>query len=214
MTEAGRRAAILVVAFAAAIGCRTPASSRERERERERGERGERDAGGDASGDAVGTGRPCGVSGSDCAPEEYCAFTPRLCGKGKRPGVCRRKPSACGDAYGPVCGCDRKVYGSACEANAAGIDLAVNGGCAAKVPDWIACGPTFCNARTHYCEIVLSDVFELPTDSTCKPLPPACVPEGGAARTCDCFPEGTRCRSFCGHLENGGVAGFHLTCRL
>jgi hypothetical protein len=57
-------------------------------------------------------------------------------------------------------------------------------------------------------------VFELPTDYTCKPLPPACVPEGDVARACDCFPAGTRCGSFCGHVPTGGIDGFHLTCRL
>ncbi len=76
-------------------------------------------------------------------------------------------------------------------------------------------GPRFCDARKSYCEIVLSDVFELPTDYACKPLPAACVPDGDVARPCDCFPKGTRCGSFCGHLPSGGgVEGFHLTCRL
>jgi hypothetical protein len=113
-----------------------------------------------------------------------------------------------------VCGCDGSVYGSACDAFARGIDLDANGRCRETIPDWIACGPRFCDARTSYCEIVLSDVFELPTDYTCKPLPPACVPEGGVAHGCDCFPVGTRCLSFCGDIESGGVRGFHLTCRL
>jgi hypothetical protein len=151
-----------------------------------------------------------------CAADEYCVFVPGLCGKGKRAGTCRPRPRGCDEPASPVCGCDRRVYANACAASAAGVDLAVDGGCTGVHPrDWIACGARFCDARRSYCEIVLSDVFELPTDYTCKPLPPACVPDGNAARTCDCFPASTRCRSFCGRLDGGGgVTGFHLTCRL
>ncbi len=156
-------------------------------------------------------GRACAIAG--CAAEEYCAFTPGLCGKGKRPGACRPRPGACTDAYSPVCGCDGHVYGSECQAHAAGIDLDVNGRCREPAADWAPCGARFCDARVSYCEIVLSDVFELPTDFTCKPLPASCMVDG-VARACSCFPKGTRCESFCGVMETGGAATFHLTCRL
>jgi len=170
----------------------------------------------------AGGGRACGSPGLACGVGEYCSFTPNLCGKGKRPGTCRPRPVDCHEAYAPVCGCDGKIAASECEAHAAGIDLDVTGGCRTGVPGWIACGPRLCDARQSYCEIVLSDVFELPTDYTCRPLPATCVPDGDVARPCDCFPAGTRCGSFCGHLPTGGPAGgpaggiegFHLTCRL
>jgi hypothetical protein len=166
----------------------------------------------DAGRAARDGGAACGPS-TPCGPEEYCAYTPGLCGKGKQPGTCRPRPTACEDRDGPVCGCDGKVHESACAAHAAGIDLAVMGGCGHDVPDFAACGPRFCDARTSYCEIVLSDVLDPPTDYACKPLPPACIPDGGVARSCDCFPAGTRCLSFCGPIEGPGLKGFHLTCR-
>jgi hypothetical protein len=165
-----------------------------------------------ASGAQAGA-HACGLA-APCADGDYCAYAPRLCGKGKRPGACQPKPRDCAGPRSPVCGCDGRVYDSECAAHAAGVDLDANGGCRTRVPDWIACGPRFCDARESYCEIVLSDVFELPTDYTCKPLPAACRLDGGARPTCDCFPAGTRCRSFCGDLESGGITGFHLTCRL
>jgi hypothetical protein len=168
----------------------------------------------DSGGDPA-TSRACGVAdGGTCETGEYCAYTPRLCGKGKKGGRCETKPASCHGAYAPVCGCDGAVYDSECAASAAGVDLSVTGGCTARVPSWMACGAHFCDARTSYCEIVLSDVFDLPTDYTCKPLPSACTAADGAARDCTCFPKGTRCASFCGPVETGGVAGFHLTCRL
>jgi hypothetical protein len=154
------------------------------------------------------------ASNAACAADEQCVFTPQLCGKGSRPGACQKKPAGCHGPRAPVCGCDGKIYDTECEARAAGIDLDVTGACRETVPDWIRCGAHLCDARASYCEIVLSDVFELPTDSVCKPLPASCLPHGDTARGCDCFPQGTRCLSFCGHIETGKLPGFHLTCRL
>lgn len=89
-----------------------------------------------------------------------------------------------------MCGCDGKVYDNECAAQAAGADLAVMGGCKQGIVDWAPCGKQYCNARTHYCEILLSDVFELPTDYFCRPLPSTCLPQGNTAKNCDCFAAG------------------------
>lgn len=153
---------------------------------------------------------------SNCAPNEYCAFRPGLCGKGQAPGTCRAKPASCpsgASAYDPVCACSGKVYDSACVAHAAGEDLAVMGGCNTTIPDFAACGASYCDAHTSYCEIYLSDVFDLPTDHFCRPLPDACKPVSGKTPSCDCFPKNTPCLSFCGPLPTGGVDAFHLTCQ-
>jgi hypothetical protein len=147
-----------------------------------------------------------------CAAGEYCAYQPQICGKGTRLGTCRAATVGCGTGA-PACGCDGNVYPSECAAHDAGVDLDVTGGCRADVPDFIHCGPRFCDAKTQYCEIYLSDVLEPPPDYACKPLPSTCVPDGGKARTCDCFPPGTPCLSFCGPMPTGGVEGLHLTCQ-
>ena len=163
---------------------------------------------------AVEVGAAACLSNAACAVGQYCAFSPGLCGRGPTPGACRPKPAACAPSRAPVCGCDGNTYDSDCQAHAAGVDLAVMGGCKTVLPDWAPCGPRFCDVRTSYCEIYLSDVFEIPTTYTCRRLPAACRPrDAGPAPSCDCFPAGTPCLAFCGPLPTGGPPGFHLTCQ-
>ncbi len=75
-------------------------------------------------------------------------------------------------------------------------------------PEFASCGAQYCDARTSYCEIYLSDVFDLPTDHFGRPLPTACKPGPRGKPNCDCFPEGTPCLSFCGPLATGGIDAF------
>jgi hypothetical protein len=81
-------------------------------------------------------------------------------------------------------------------------------------PDRLRCGPDkTCDARTTYCEAVLSDVEELPSDFTCRPLPVACAAKNKSeAFSCACLPQGTRCRHFCVVVDTGGAKGLRLTC--
>jgi hypothetical protein len=155
------------------------------------------------------------LSNAACAVDEYCAFSPGLCGRGPTPGACHKRPATIDREAAPVCACDGNVYQNETQAHAEGVDLAVMGGCRSVVPDWAPCGPRFCDVRATYCEIYLSDVFEIPTTYTCRALPAACRPtsDGGAPPTCACFPPATPCRSFCGPLATGGRPGFHLTCQ-
>ncbi|MEZ4376289.1 MAG: hypothetical protein R3B07_36125 [Polyangiaceae bacterium] len=76
------------------------------------------------------------------------------------------------------------------------------------VPQRIVCGAGSCDPKTSYCEVVQSDVLELPSDFTCRPLPSACE----ASDDCTCFPRGTRCSDFCSRTAKGPSGGFRLTC--
>jgi hypothetical protein len=77
-------------------------------------------------------------------------------------------------------------------------------------PYSLRCGSGYCDARTSYCETIKTDVPELPSDYSCKPLPKACAQQA-EHKGCGCFPEGTRC-DFCGILPAGKIEGYYRTC--
>jgi hypothetical protein len=88
---------------------------------------------------------------------------------------------------------------------------ACGGGPEADVVSPFGCGDRSCDARTHYCENVNTDVQALPSTYTCRPLPAACLPARGAPG-CGCFPATTRCRGYCRREKTAGVTGFQLSC--
>ena len=73
----------------------------------------------------------------DCGPKEFCDFFPKGCGT-LDTGLCHARPQGCPTIYQPVCGCDGKTYGNACQAHVAGVDDDYPGECKG--------GPADCDA--------------------------------------------------------------------
>jgi len=75
-----------------------------------------------------GSGQTCGgIASLECpSADEFCNYEPEAGGQGcdgtvsDAAGVCLVRPQVCTDEFDPVCGCDRRTYGNACEAHAAG----------------------------------------------------------------------------------------------
>jgi hypothetical protein len=74
---------------------------------------------------AVGPTGACADDGG-CAALEYCAKPRGACFGA---GACVMRPEACIALYDPVCGCDGHTWGNACDAAAAGVNLAYEGVC-------------------------------------------------------------------------------------
>ena len=71
-----------------------------------------------------------GLAGLRCGAEEWCAYpADAVCGHADVFGACRKRPEACTLQYDPVCGCDGRTYGNACQAAAGGTDVSHRGPC-------------------------------------------------------------------------------------
>lgn len=76
-----------------------------------------------------------GIAGFSCAAGETCFFAPGTsCGAADRLGYCAVRPQACVAVYDPVCGCDGRTYGNACDAAAAGVSVQHTGACVVVCP--------------------------------------------------------------------------------
>jgi hypothetical protein len=72
-----------------------------------------------------------GWLGDTCTQNEYCAYTEgQLCGATDASSHCAPRAYACGTVYNPVCGCNNKTYGNACEAGMARTGVFRMGTCA------------------------------------------------------------------------------------
>jgi hypothetical protein len=83
-----------------------------------------------AGGSGGQTGMACGgIAGVTCSVFDWCDFPGDTCGAGDVQGHCRDRNDAGYDCTTPVCGCNGKTYGSACDAHKDGVDAVSTKSC-------------------------------------------------------------------------------------
>jgi hypothetical protein len=108
----------------------------------------------------------------DCASDQYCDYARNGCGVVGETGICTARPTTCPDnpVFAATCGCDGKLYGSPCEAYAAGTDLNAAGTCPLADGSF-ACGYAQCTKMTEYCQYSPSHDTTQPDGYACTALP-------------------------------------------
>ena len=80
-------------------------------------------------------GEMCGgIAGIACGEGLYCAMAEGTCNVADGSGTCTRRPTTCTEQHDPVCGCDDRTYGNACNAAMAGINVGSHGECPQRTP--------------------------------------------------------------------------------
>ncbi len=135
-----------------------------------------------------------GIAGKQCSSFlKYCDFG-ATCGAGDQMGVCKPAGDVCAQVYEPVCGCDGKTYGNACEASRSHMSVVHKGECG---PSANTCGGKLGKtcAKGEFCNYANNTCGAADQTGTCEPRPDACIELYKPVCGCDGKTYGNSCKA-------------------
>jgi len=116
-----------------------------------------------------------GITALLCGESFYCQYEEGTCGDGDQSGVCAARPEICAEIYSPVCGCDGRTYGNACEAAGQGVSIRRQGTC--PVDGDAICGGIagFVCGEREVCKFELGTCGAADQSGVCIAVPNVCA---------------------------------------
>jgi hypothetical protein len=158
-------------------------------------------------------GTTCSINQFCLAPYYRCSLSNPYPSGYDAQWSCAQRPTSCSPSeYAPVCGCDHRVYDSACEAYAAGVGLSDSYCRDDQTPEGtIPCGPRYCDPNDEYCYWGYGDVGD--QEYECRSLADLCG-EPESPEDCCAYVDETLAADYdyvCEVVEGNGVRGVRIS---